>query len=220
MDAFEIQVYDTATAPDGEVGLEAHANYHAIRDAPDEEHLTLEPHYGLAEWAELGGYLQGALANDGHVYFAGGKLRLKLRLRDKLWHGRLGLAINGELSGVPARFEPQVWGSELRPIADVQIGRWYAAVNPIVTTDLAGALAGHPQLEPAAKVAVRASPALALGVEAYAAFGPIDALGSEHAETVLAVLDWTSAHVDVNLGAGPTWGGDDRAIVKVIVGVH
>lgn len=218
-DAFEIQVYDQKTAPAGEIGLEVHANYHSIRDAPDEEHLTFEPHYGLADWAELGAYIQAAVIDDGSFAMAGAKVRCKLQRPGRLWD-LVGLAINGEISAVPARFEEDVWGSEVRPIADLLAGRLYASINPILATDLRGPLAGHPQFEPAVKLTVEALPGLAFGVEGYGSFGPIDDLGSEHVETLLGVLDWTTAHVDLNLGAGPSWGGPDRVIVKAIVGVH
>src|SRR5262245_3308377 len=75
-DAFEIQVYDANTAPPGEAGIELHLNYHVIDRAPDEIHVTFEPHYGILEWAEVGGYLQTATTTTGDVAYAGVKLRL------------------------------------------------------------------------------------------------------------------------------------------------
>src|SRR5262249_805631 len=123
--------------------------------AADETHLTFEPHYGLTDWAELGGYFQTAVTSTSDLAYAGVKLRLKLRQPHRAWDDRIGLAINGEISAVPSRFEPQVWGSEVRPIIDLTAGRLYAAFNPNLTMDLRGAVAGHPQLEPAAKLAVK-----------------------------------------------------------------
>jgi len=219
-DAFEIQVYDTETAARGEAGLELHLNHHVIDEATDETHLTFEPHYGLTDWAELGGYFQTALTATGELAYAGVKLRLKLRRPDRLWDGRLGLAINGELSAVPARFEPQVWGGEVRPVIDLSIGPLYAALNPILSVELRGDAAGHPQLEPATKVALRLRDDVSLGVEAYGAFGPIDDLGAEHASRVLGVLDVTGSWWDVNVGGGYGWGSPDHAVAKLIVGIH
>jgi hypothetical protein len=141
-DAFEIQVYDAETARRGEPGLELHVNEHLIDRAPSETHLTLEPHYGLTAWAELGGYVQTAVISTGDVAYAGVKLRLKVRWPERVWCGRIGLALNGELSDVPARFEPNVWGSELRPIVDLIVGRIYAAVNPDLLTYPAAELSG------------------------------------------------------------------------------
>jgi hypothetical protein len=219
-DAFEIQVYDTTTAPRGEPGLELHLNQHVIDGAPDETHATFEPHLGLADWAELGGYFQTALTTTGELAYAGVKLRMKLRWPRRLWRDRLGLGVNGELSVVPSRFEPDVWGSELRPIADLWLGDLYVAVNPILAIDLAGAIAGHPQLEPAAKVAVRLHPAVMAGVEAYGGFGPLDDLGSEHVTRLFGVVDLVGSWWDLDLGAGWAWGETDHVVVKLILGVH
>jgi hypothetical protein len=217
-DRFEIQVYDADSASPGEVGLETHLN-HVFSDAT-ETHLTLEPHYGAREWLELGAYLQTAVLADGSFDYAGVKLRAKVRLRDRLWNGRLGLALNGEISAVPSRFEANVWGTELRPIVDLELGPIYASVNPILAVDLGGDLAGHPQLEPAAKIALRLGTHVSVGLESYSAFGPLDDLGSEMVERLLAVLDYHASWIDLDLGAGHAWGTDDRWLVKAIVGVH
>jgi hypothetical protein len=182
--------------------------------------MTFEPHYGLAAWAELGGYFQTALTTTGELAYAGVKLRLKLRQPRRLWEDRVGLAINGELSAVPSRFEPQVWGGEVRPIIDLAAGRLYAAFNPILSVELQGDLAGHPQLEPAAKLTAKLVTDFAAGVEAYGAFGPLDDLGSEHASRLLAVVDVTGTWWDVNLGAGYGWGSTDHVVGKLIIGIH
>jgi hypothetical protein len=137
-----------------------------------------------------------------------------------VWRDRIGLAVNGEISAVPSRYEAQVWGSEVRPIVDLDVGRVYAAVNPIATIDLRGSLAGHPQLEPCAKLAVRVRDDLMIGVEAYGAFGPADDLGAEHVTRLLASIDVRGAWWDLNAGAGPGWGAPDRGVVKIIVGIH
>ena len=219
-DAFEIQVYDSQGAARGEAGIELHLNQHVIDLATDETHLTFEPHYGLTDWAELGGYFQTAETATGDLAYAGVKLRLKLRRPERLWDGRIGLAINGELSAVPARFEPEVWGGEIRPIIDLTIGRLYAAINPILAVELQGDVAGHPLLEPAAKLTVKLSERAAIGAEAYGAFGPIDDLGSERASRRIGVLDVTGSWWDLNLGGGYGWGSDDHVVAKLILGIH
>src|SRR5689334_9771233 len=90
-DAFEIQVYDSGVAARGQPGLELHVNHQLIDVASDETHLTLEPHYGLTDWAELGGYFQTLATTTGDVAYAGVKLRLKLRKPGRLWGDRIGL---------------------------------------------------------------------------------------------------------------------------------
>lgn len=218
-DEFEIQVYDVEVAPRGESGLELHLNHHLIHDAPDQTHLTFEPHYGLRDWWELGGYFQTSLSTTGDLEYAGVKLRSKLRWPRRVWDGRLGLAINFEISDVPAQFEPNVWGSEVRPIVDLRVGRIYAAVNPIVTCDLAGSLAGHPQLEPAAKLSVSITERAAAGVEGYGAFGPVDALDSGVVRA-FAVVDLKGSWWDLNAGVGVNHGTGDHPIGKMIFGIH
>ena len=121
---------------------------------------------------------------------------------------------------MPSRFEPQVWGSEVRPIIDLSAGQLYAAFNPILTMDLRGDVAGHPQFEPAGKLEVKLGEAVAVGAEAYGAFGPIDDLGSEHGSRLLGVVDITGDWWDLNIGGGYGWGDADHVVAKVIVGIH
>jgi hypothetical protein len=231
-DRFEIQVYDSEVAEARHFGAELHLNYvisGTTAVAPDGElptqhvlHTTLEPHYGLFGWAEVGAYLQGALQPDDGYDFAGWKLRFKARWPEKLLDGRLGLAINFELSRVPASYEANVWGTEIRPIVDFRQGIFYVSFNPIVDTDLEGALAGKPQLEPALKLALSASRDIALGIETYAALGPIDGILplSEQSHQLYGVIDIAGAWVDLNFGVGRGWGAADGWVAKAIIGFH
>jgi hypothetical protein len=216
-DRFEIQVYDADTAPVAGYGIEMHLN-HVFGDV-DETHITFEPHVGLLDRLELGGYVQTAIRADGTLDYAGVKLRLKART-ERLSDERIGLALNGEISAIPARYEANVWGAELRPIADLRIGRFYGSVNPILAFDLSGTEAGWPQLEPCAKAELRVAGTVYLGGELYTAFGPLDALGSESVVRILGVVDWSTRVLDLNLGAGYATGTADHWVAKVIVGVH
>ncbi len=219
-DEFEIQVYDVETARQGDPGVELHLSHHLIDGAANQTHTTFEPHYGLRDWLELGGYLQASEARGERPEFAGVKLRLKARVPHRYWHERIGLAINGELSIVPSQFEPAVYGSEIRPIAEIRAGALYAAVNPNITIDLAGDEAGHPQLEPCAKLAYLLPDGFAVGVEGYGAFGPVDNLGSESFERGYVTFDYRGSAIDINFGIGATHGSADQAIGKLIFGIH
>lgn len=219
-DEFEIQVYDVETAREGEPGLELHLNHHLIDGAANQTHTTFEPHYGLRDWLELGGYLQASESRGESPELAGVKLRLKARVPHRYWNERIGLALNGEVSIVPSKFEAQVYGSEIRPVADLREGPFFVAVNPNITIDLAGDEAGHPQLEPCAKLAYLLPHGVALGVEGYAAFGPIDNLGSEDFERGYVTFDYRGSAFDINFGIGATRGSADHAIGKLIFGIH
>ena len=231
-DRFEIQVYDSEVAEAGHFGLELHTNYvltGSRATSPDGAlatehvlHTTLEPHLGVFGWGELGGYLQGALRPGGSFDYAGLKLRFKAKWPRKFFDDRLGLSINFELSRIPARYEPNVWGSEIRPAIDLRLGPVYASMNPIVTTDLQGPLAGHPQFEPALKLAIFARPELSIGSEYYAALGPFDSVlpAAEQNHRLYGVVDFASEYFDLNFGVGRGFGSAEPWVAKAIFGIH
>lgn len=216
-DAFEIQVYDSETAPPGGVGIETHLNH---QDSLT--HLTFEPHLGLASWAELGGYFQTAFRPSGQLDFAGVKLRAKLRLPRKLWDV-VGLSLNGELASIPAEYEANRFGGEVRPIVDVRVGRFYASVNPIVSLSFAGPLAGRPEFEPCAKAAVAVADWLALGPEYYAALGPFDHLdpAADQVHRIFGTVDLSHEagpfKLGANLGVGYGLAAGEKWIGKAIL---
>jgi hypothetical protein len=93
-------------------------------------------------------------------------------------------------------------------------------VNPILATDLAGDLAGHPQLEPCAKLSVLVTEQIGVGIEGYGGFGPLDDLGAESALRGFAVLDYVGRTFDINVGVGVSHGSADHPIAKLIFGMH
>ena len=228
-DRFEIQVYDVETAAPRALGLELHLNYatqgtttaSAGEVATDRlAHFTLEPHVGVVRWLELGGYLQFALRPDGSFDFGGVKLRGKFRWPNRIAGGLIGLAANVEVSWIPSAYEPNVYGSELRPVIDLRWRRLFASVNPILDMDLGGALAGRPQFQPAAKVALELVPDCEIGVEYYGALGPLDAPlpASQQSHRVFGVVDLKMGSVDLNLGVGYGVLESERWTMKAILG--
>src|SRR5712671_1436862 len=227
-DPFEIQVYDVSTAPPLTPGVELHVNgvlQGSEQRSPAGElptnhvvHATLEPHLGLTDWLEAGAYLQSALRPDGTYDYAGTKLRLKARLRDPAF-GWLKLALNGELSWIPAAYEAARHGGELRPILETRRGPLGLWLNPILSFELNGGF--HPELEPCAKAAWAVTEALSLGAEYYAGLGPIDGLLPlrEQVHRGFGVIDLATRWLDLNFGIGGG-SGPDSFIVKAIVGVH
>jgi hypothetical protein len=164
--------------------------------------------------------LQASESRGDRPEFAGVKLRLKARVPHRYWNERIGLGINGEVSIVPSRYESAVYGSEIRPIIELRDGHWFAAVNPIIATDLGGDEAGHPQLEPCAKISYVLNDSVAFGLEGYGAFGAIDNLGSQELERGFVVVDVKGRAFDLNVGMGATHGSADHPIGKLIFGIH
>jgi hypothetical protein len=227
-DPFEIQVYEAETAPPLTPGLETHLNtfLRGTREASAAgelatrhvTHATLEPHLGVTEWLEVGAYLQSALRPDGSYDYAGTKLRMKGRLLEPAF-GWLHLALNGELSWIPATYEAARWGGELRPILETRAGRLGLWLNPIVSFAFSEGF--HPELEPCAKASWALTDALSLGAEYYAGLGPIDGLLplDEQVHRGFGVVDLALRWFDLNFGVGGGT-GPDSFIVKAIVGVH
>ncbi len=230
-DRFEIQVYDSQTAPPLGVGLEVHVNYDARGATETTEggelpthrvsHYTLEPHLGLADCCEVGGYFQTAFRPEGRFDYAGVKLRFKVRLPRRIAN-LIGFALNTEISAVPRSYEANRYGSELRPIADLRYGRLYASINPILSIDFAGSLAGRPQFQPATKISWDVLEGLGLGLEHYAGLGPIDGLLSPEQQShfLFGAVDWTGSLFDFNLAAGRGFGQAEPWVAKVIFSIH
>lgn len=229
-DPFEIQVYDGTADPPGVPGLELHVNHveNGVNAPPPAApadgvtHFTLEPSLGITPWWELGAYLQTALRADGTFDYAGVKLRTKFVTPPDFYpHVRLG--VNVELAWLPAAYDPDRWGGEVRPIAAWEDRRWLLAVNPIVGTPLAGAGArSGPTFEPAALALWKARGVIAAGLEYYASLGPI---GGFHAARdqehylfeVVNLLAVERLEVNVGVGEGLT-SGSNGWVVKTIVG--
>src|SRR5260221_11311636 len=182
-DSFEIQVYDGTADPPGVPGVELHLNDwttgHRESTPPElplrgQFHATLEPSIGVLRVWELGAYLQTALRDDGTFDWAGAKLRSKF-VTPPGWSERWRLGVNIEVAYLPAAYDRDRWGGELRPIVAWQDENWLFAFNPILDQSFAGAGASDgPSLQPALK-ASRSLGAFALGVEYYGTFGPLTA---------------------------------------------
>jgi hypothetical protein len=184
IDPFELQVYDgTANSP-GVPGLELHLNAWPTGNrafSPPEAalhgqiHATLEPSLGVLPFWELGMYLQAAVRTDvGAVDWAGVKFRSKFVTPpsfDRHW----SLGVNLEVSYLPATYDHERWGSEIRPIVAWHHPDWLFAFNPILDQALTSPDASQgPSFEPALKAARNVGP-VALGLEYYGSIGALSA---------------------------------------------
>jgi hypothetical protein len=227
LDAFEIQVYDgTANAP-GVFGLELHSNVVASGvttvEPPElppnhQAHFTLEPSFGVTTWWELGGYLQTAIRADGTYDYAGVKLRSKF-VTPPAWSKRLRFGANFEVSDLPARYEADRWGVEVRPIAAWDVAHLRLAVNPIIDVPLTG---GAVTFEPAAQALYEFPGAASFGVEYYAALGPVAGLAPARDQQhylfeVANLLAVRNLELNAGVGQGLT-STSNALVIKVIVG--
>jgi hypothetical protein len=230
-DPFEIQVYDGTANPPLVPGVELHLNGWPTgrRDAASPEaplhgqfHATVEPSLGITPWWELGAYVQTALrTDDGVMDWAGAKLRSKF-VTPPHFDAHVRLGVNLELSYLPATYDRDVWGTEIRPIAAWQNQEWLFVINPILDQSLGGPGASDgPSFEPAVKASHTWGP-VALGLEYYATLGPVASplpLRQED-HLIFETLDlFLDPHLEVNIGFGqgltPASAG---LVMKAIVG--
>jgi hypothetical protein len=155
------------------------------------------------------------------VDWAGAKLRSKF-VTPPRFHAHLRLGVNIELSYLPATYDRDLWGTEIRPIVAWQDRDWLFAFNPILDQSLAGSGASDgPSFQPAAK-ASRALGPVALGLEYYGTFGPVVSPLPLRQEDhyIYETLDLVGvAHLEVNVGLGEGLTPASAGIVlKAIVG--
>lgn len=204
-DRFEIQVYDGSANEPGVLSLENHVSLTARGDrrgeppeAPTDRqvHWTLETALGATRVWEPGVYLQTAFVPGEGYGYAGAKLRSKFMVPH--FDETLRLGVNFEIGRIRERFEADQWGTEIRPIVALDFPTVKIAVNPILGVPLAhGGYRDGPDFEPAISVKGVLSRRAALGIEYYAALGPVGSPSplreQEH---------YFYAAVDADLGGG------------------
>ncbi len=131
--------------------------------------------------------------------------------------------MNLEVSYLPATYDRDRWGAEIRPILAWQDPHWLLVVNPIVDLSLAGPDAHlGPSFEPCVKVARSILETFSVGVEYYGSIGPIASPlpAEQQDQRLFGVLDieaLPNVEIDLGLGGGltPTSAG---LVGKIILG--
>jgi hypothetical protein len=229
---YEIQVYPSVTVPRGVTMFELHSNYTRIGCAvacadgmlPTNHavHETLEITHGFNDWSELGFYWFTAVPAGGRYQWVGTHLRPRFRVPDD-WHWPVGVSISQEVGYARARFSPDTWTYELRPIIDKEMGPWYVSLNPVLGKSLRGPNASQPfDVTPNVNVGYDVTSRINLAIEYYGATGTIkhvEPLSEQEHQVYLATNldfgpDW---EFNVGYGTALTAGGD-KSIVKMILG--
>ena len=223
----EIQVYNAGIAAPGQFTIQQHLNYIALgqKDPPFPGGLvsnrslngTPEFAYGVTDWWEVGLYLPFAV-QDGRFYSDSFKLRTLFVSPNAEQHN-VFFGVNFEFSNSQPKFAQTRFGIEIRPIIGVRNGDWEFIVNPIV--DIGIGRLGEADFAPAARLARKLGPDLAIGLEYYADLGQIGNFLklADQQHTLFAVTDFKLGVFGVNFGVG--YGltpASDRFVVKTIVG--
>lgn len=237
-DNYEIQVYGSDTVAPRTTMVELHSNFtvdgskavFGSRFAADgtyptnhAEHETVEITQGVTKWSEVGFYIFTSAAADGQGWqWVGDHIRPRVRAPDS-WHLPVGLSISNEIGYQRARFSPDSWTWEIRPIIDKQVGRWYLAFNPTFDRSFHGPSV-HEGLtfSPNVKAGYDITKKVNAGIEYYADYGDVrDAAGlHDQQQQFFAATDLNvSPKWEFNFGIGVgTTASTDHLIVKAIVG--
>ncbi len=238
-DNYEIQVYGSDTVAPATTMVEMHSNFiwKGSRAAPNSpytaegtfptthaEHETLEITEGINSWSEVGFYVFTAINSEEGWQWVGDHIRPRVRAPAS-WRLPVGLSLSSEIGYQRARYSPDTWSFELRPIVDKQLGHWYVAANPALERSFHGP--SVPQgvtFSPAVKVGYDVTKKINAGMEYYGNYGNLisfDAVAKQE-QQFFAVTDLNVSpewEINFGLGLGVT-GSTDHLIVKAILGRH
>jgi len=151
-DNYEIQVYGSETVAPKTTMVELHSNFtidgsKAVPGSPyteeglyptnHAEHETVEITQGVTSWSEVGFYIFTSYQSSYGYQWVGDHIRPRVRAPES-WHLPVGLSISNEIGYQRARFFPDSWTWEIRPIIDKQAGRYYLSFNPTFDRALHG----------------------------------------------------------------------------------
>jgi hypothetical protein len=225
----EIQVYDGDLAPPGVFNLTLHDNFTpsgsrmpAFPGAVISNHAWIgvpEWAYGVTDWFEAGLYLPLYSVSRG----LGGTLDgFKLRTLFAVPHAAdrtFFYGANFEFSYNARHWDSRRFTSEIRPIVGWHLGPWDVILNPILDTSWEGG-PGKLDFAPSTRLAYNVSPTLAVAVEEYGDFGPVDGFlpAAAQSQQIFGALDYGVRHVDIEVGAGfGLTAGSDHSTLKLIL---
>jgi hypothetical protein len=154
--------------------------------------------------------------------WVGDHIRPRFRAPDS-WHLPVGLSISNEMGYQRARFFPDTWTWEIRPIIDKQAGRYYLSFNP--TLDRAWHGPGVNEgvvFSPDFKIGYDFTKKINAGFEYYGSTGPVFDRSPLHDQQhqFFAVSDLNVSpawEINFGIGIGVT-ASTDHLIVKGILG--
>lgn len=230
-DNYEIQVYSYDTVEPGHTMVELHSNFtidgsktvvDGMLPTNHVEHETIEITHGVTDWFEVGFYIFTAEHSGFGVQWVGDHIRPRVRIPAK-WRWPVGLSLSNELGYQRAKFSPDTWTWEIRPIIDKQMGRWYWSFNPTFDRSFRGPSVSQGVLfSPNVKISYDFTKKVTGGIEYYGSLGPAVEFApiSEQQHQIFPVIDLNLSpkwEVNFGLGVGLTR-STDHLIAKMILG--
>jgi hypothetical protein len=234
---YEIQVYGSDTVAPGTTMIELHSNYTisgskatpGSRFAEDGTeptdgalHETVEITYGFNQWFETGFYIFTSARSGFGYEWVGDHIRPRVRVPEK-WGLPVAVSLSNEIGYQRARFSPDTWTWEIRPIVDKQLGPWYLSFNPTLERSWHGpSVSRGVEFSPNFKVGYDVTKKVSAGFEYYGSYGNLTGFDPfrEQQQDFFPSIDLNvSPKWEFNFGVGVgVTHSTDHLIVKCIVG--
>jgi len=230
-DNYEIQVYGADTVDPKATMVELHSNFTAEGSKTTTDgtlptnhaiHETIEITQGFNEWFETGFYIFTSARNGSGWDWVGDHIRPRFRVPEK-WHWPVGVSVSNEIGYQRAKFSPDTWTWEIRPIVDQKSGPWYWSFNPTIDKSFHGpGVSEGFVFSPNVKVSYDFSKVIAGGFEYYGSMGPVtgfDPLQDQQQQFFPAIDLNVAPQWELNFGVGVgVTRSTDHLIIKGIVG--
>lgn len=213
IDFYEIQIYDTDTAPLGHLTLELHSNStttatgQLAKSQMDvyQVHETVEATYGVLKWAEIGQYFCTAKLSNGDYEYSGSRSKFHFGIPQTFeWPVQFGGNI--ELDYMRHAAEENPTTLELRPIVGSSFKGFRAVADFAFEDPFSGPGAHHGfQFEPSAELVYKLTEWVSPAVEYYGDMGSIQPLPKvqEQQHFIVPTLNFDFLpQLELNLGVG------------------
>lgn len=227
---YEIQVYGAETVAPRNTMVELHSNFTAKGHPASAEgaatnhaeHETVEITQGINNWSEVGFYIFTSEQSGLGAQWVGDHIRPRVRVPPQ-WHWPVGVSLSQEIGYQRAKFSPDTWTWEIRPIVDNQKGRLYWSINPALERSFHGpGVKLGLDFAPGVKISWDFTKVFTGGIEYYADYGSIRDIAPLHdqQQMIFPAVDLNVSpewEINFGVGVGPT-AATDHWIAKVIIG--
>jgi hypothetical protein len=213
IDFYEVQIYDTDTAPVGHLTLELHSNTTTTATGQlaksqmvvHQVHETLEASYGVLRWVEVGQYFATAKLSNGDYEYAGSRTKIHFGIPQTFeWPVQFGGNIEFDYMRRAAEENPL--NLELRPIIGGTYKRFRLVANLAIEKPFSGPQTHRGlQFEPSGELIYDLNRWVSPAIEYYGDMGPIQPLekAQEQQHFIVPTLNFHFLpQLELNLGVG------------------
>ena len=228
---YEVQVYPSDLVKPGATMIESHMNFtfqgekqtiDGVYPTEHQFHETIEITHGFNEWFETGFYIFTSAGPNQGWGWVGDHIRPRVAIPER-YKWPVGLSLSTEFGYQRAKYSPDTWTWEIRPIIDKQIGKWYMSFNPTIDKSFHGPEQSRGYgFSPNFKVSYEVTKLVGAGLEYYGSLGPITGFDplKDQQQQILPALDLNFGEqweFNIGVGVGVTR-GTDHLLVKMIIG--